>query len=137
MAEIDVLRDVWRKALKEELRIPCKDRGEAIRLRMALYRAVKAVRSGKEQVDHGLQEAVKNCGISFEGEGGSTLVVANKLNSRFMQNVIAALGGLSDKSAEDRLIEESQARLLQKLAEPPAGTAPDQPAVRSTPYYTR
>lgn len=139
MAEIDVLQNVWRKALgkPEGVTIPCKTRGEAIRLRMALYRVAKAARQPGASVDDKLRQAVVECGIGLSGPDNATLTVANKANSQMIQSVLAALGEVDNKSAEDLLIQESQVRLLQKLAEPPAGTAPDQPAVRSTPYYTR
>jgi len=139
MTEIDVLQNVWRKALDQPqgITIPCKSKGEAIRLRMALYRVAKAARQADASVDGKLRQAVMECGVSLSGADGATVTVANKANSQMMQSVLAVLGQVEDKSAEDLMIQESQDKLLQKLAGLEPDAPAEQPATRSTPYYTR
>ena len=87
------LQSIWRAALgrPEGVRLPCKDEGEAKRLRFALYNAVRHLRvlEPAATVDTTLAEAVKNCSISLIES--TVLLVQDKQFSPLMAVVNKAL----------------------------------------------
>lgn len=87
------LQSIWRAAVgrPDGVRLPCKDDGEAKRLRFALYNAVRHLREpgGVGAADSELIEAVKNCSISIVEPG--VLLVQDKQYSPMMSVVNRAL----------------------------------------------
>lgn len=139
-AEKEAYQGLWRKALEvaETLQLPCKSVSEATRIRLMLYRAVKDVRTGKEQADKRLMQAVQELSIGFAPDSPTTVVFRRKLNSELLSTITEILGG-EVRTKEDFLIQDSFEAVQAKLANPPS---PEEEAVpaprpRSTPYYTR
>lgn len=87
------LQSVWRAAVgkPDGIRLPCKDEGEAKRLRFALYNSVRHLREpgGMAMADSELIEAVQNCSISMVEPG--VLLVQDKQFSPMMSVVAKAL----------------------------------------------
>lgn len=87
------LQSVWRAAIgkPDGIRLPCKDEGEAKRLRFALYNSVRHLREpgGMAMADSELIEAVQNCSISMVEPG--VLLVQDKQFSPMMSVVAKAL----------------------------------------------
>lgn len=139
----ELLQGLWRKAFlqAEPLLIPCKSESNAIRLRFALYNAVREVRKGKGKADKTLIEATNNCTIGFSPDDRTTLLVQRKVMTELMQVVVDLVGDAPElrKSEEDMEIEASSALLLEKLKQ--TAGAEQSPAnlglPRKTPYYTR
>ena len=141
----ELLRGLWRKAFLQEepLLIPCKSESNAIRLRFALYNAVREVRKGKVKADKTLVEAANNCTIGFSPDDRTTLLVQRKVMTELMQVVVDLVGDAPElrKSEEDMEIEASSALLLEKLKQS-ADFSPEQSPAnlglpRKTHYYTR
>lgn len=153
-----LLQGLWRKAgaSPEALRLPCRTRGEALRLRFALYNAVRKVREGKEPADEALTRALEEVTLSFEDDAQTVLVMEQKVRTGMMQVVVAALGpqaaeGVSPVPATSQVavatapsasflktpeqIEEE--RSLERLREKLAAAAVATPARAANPYYTR
>ena len=149
-----LLQGLWRKAgaSPEALRLPCRTRGEALRLRFALYNAVRKVREGKEPADEALTRALEEITLSFEDDAQTVLVMDQKVRSGMMQVVVAALGpqaveGVSPVPATSQApalspflktpeqIEEE--RSLERLREKLAAVTVAPPARTANPYYTR
>jgi hypothetical protein len=151
-----LMHGLWRKAWKasEPVEVPCRTKSNAIKLRFALYNSVRFVRSGKEEADGALREAVENVSIGTLPGDPTVLVLQRRSLSETLQTIAALLaeddagqgqgetrqapvaGGLAlpaaAKTGEQLLMEASQAR-LQSLLE---GEGPA-PGTRATPYYTR
>ena len=141
----ELLQGLWRKAFLQEgpLLIPCKSESNAIRLRFALYNAVREVRKGKGKADKTLIEATNNCTIGFSPDDRTTLLVQRKVMTELMQVVVDLVGDAPElrKSEEDMEIEASSALLLEKLKQS-ADFSPEQSPAnlglpRKTHYYTR
>ena len=141
----ELLQGLWRKAFLQEgpLLIPCKSESNAIRLRFALYNAVREVRKGKGKADKTLIEATNNCTIGFSPDDHTTLLVQRKVMTELMQVVVDLVGDAPElrKSEEDMEIEASSALLLEKLKQS-ADFSPEQSPAnlglpRKTHYYTR
>ena len=141
----ELLQGLWRKAFLQEepLLIPCKSESNAIRLRFALYNAVREVRKGKGKADKTLIEATNNCTIGFSPDDRATLLVQRKVMTELMQVVVGLVGDAPElrKSEEDMEIEASSALLLEKLRQS-ADFSPEQSPAnlglpRKTHYYTR
>ena len=141
----ELLQGLWRKAFlqAEPLLIPCKSESNAIRLRFALYNAVREVRKGKVKADKTLIEATNNCTIGFSPNDRTTLLVQRKVMTELMQVVVDLVGDAPElrKSEEDMEIEASSALLLEKLKQS-ADFSPEQSPAnlglpRKTHYYTR
>lgn len=154
-----LLQGLWRKAgaSPEALRLPCRTRGEALRLRFALYNAVRKVREGKEPADEALTRALEEVTLSFEDAAQTVLVMEQKVRTGMMQVVVAALGpqaeGVSPVPADSQgpttvataapspflktpeQIEEE--RSLERLREKLAAAAAVPSARAANPYYTR
>ena len=141
----ELLQGLWRKAFlqAEPLLIPCKSESNAIRLRFALYNAVREVRKGKGKADKTLIEATNNCTIGFSPGDRATLLVQRKVMTELMQVVVDLVGDASElrKSEEDMEIEASSALLLEKLKQSADFSSEQSPAnlglPRKTHYYTR
>lgn len=141
----ELLQGLWRKAFlqAEPLLIPCKSESNAIRLRFALYNAVREVRKGKAKADKTLLDATSNCTIGFSPNDRATLLVQRKVMTELMQVVVDLVGDAPElrKSEEDMEIEASSALLLEKLKQS-ADFSPEQSPAnlglpRKTHYYTR
>lgn len=148
-----LLQGLWRKAgaAPEALRLPCRTRGEALRLRFALYNAVRKVREGKEPADEALTRALEEVTLSFEDDAQTVLVMDQKVRSGMMQVVVAALGGPQAVEEVSPVPATSQApspflktpeqieeeRSLERLREKLAAVAVATPARAANPYYTR
>lgn len=157
-----LLQGLWRKAgaSPEALRLPCSTRGEALRLRFALYNAVRKVREGKEPADEALQRALEEVTLSFEDDAQTVLVMEQKVRTGMMQVVVAALGagaqaeGVSPVPATSQgpIAEPSpqapspflktpeqieEERSLERLREKLAAAAAAPSARTANPYYTR
>ena len=141
----ELLQGLWRKAFLQEepLLIPCKSESNAIRLRFALYNAVREVRKGKGKADKTLVEAANNCTIGFSPGDRTTLLAQRKVMTELMQVVVDLVGDAPElrKSEEDMEIEASSALLLEKLKQS-ADFSPEQSPAnlglpRKTHYYTR
>ena len=141
----ELLQGLWRKAFlqTEPLLIPCKSESNAIRLRFALYNAVREVRKGKGKADKTLIDATNNCTIGFSPDDRATLLVQRKVMTELMQVVVDLVGDAPElrKSEEDMEIEASSALLLEKLKQSAEFSREQSPAnlglPRKTPYYTR
>ena len=141
----ELLQGLWRKAFlqAEPLLIPCKSESNAIRLRFALYNAVREVRKGKGKADKTLIEATNNCTIGFSPDDRATLLVQRKVMTELMQVVVDLVGDAPElrKSEEDMEIEASSALLLEKLKQSTEFSPEQSPAnlglPRKTHYYTR
>ena len=141
----ELLQGLWRKAFlqTEPLLIPCKSESNAIRLRFALYNAVREVRKGKGKADKTLIEATNNCTIGFSPDDRATLLVQRKVMTELMQVVVDLVGDAPElrKSEEDMEIEASSALLLEKLKQSADFSSEQSPAnlglPRKTHYYTR
>lgn len=153
-----LLQGLWRKAgaSPEALRLPCHSRGEALRLRFALYNAVRKVREGKEPADETLMRALEEVTLSFEDDAQTVLVMEQKVRTGMMQVVVAALGpqaeGVSPVPATSQVAAEpspqalspflktpeqiEEERSLERLREKLAAAAAT-PARTANPYYTR
>lgn len=155
-----LLQGLWRKAgaSPEALRLPCSTRGEALRLRFALYNAVRKVREGKEPADEALMRALEEVTLSFEDDAQTVLVMEQKVRTGMMQVVVAALGpqaveGVSPAPAASQVAAEpspqtlspflktpeqiEEERSLERLREKLAAAAAATPARTANPYYTR
>ena len=137
-----LLQGLWRKAWLqgEPLVVPCKTEANAVRIRFALYNAVRAVRTGKQQADNDLQQAVENCSVGFVSGDRAKLVIQKKVMTELMQTIAELVGDSPEvlKSDEDMAMERSQAVLMEKLSGGAPGLSPqDLGLPRSTPYYTR
>lgn len=151
-----LLQGLWRKAgaAPEALRLPCRTRGEALRLRFALYNAVRKVREGKEPADEALTRALEEVTLSFEDDAQTVLVMEQKVRTGMMQVVVAALGagpqaeGVSPVPATSQVAAEpspflktpeqiEEERSLERLREKLAAAAAATPARTANPYYTR
>ena len=129
-----LLHRIWRKAFRDgEMIIDLPTPSDAMKLRFALYNAVRPVRQGKA-VDEELLKAAESCLINI---AGSVLTVQSKSLMPFMQAVTAALGEevsaeqpvpLTQEEAEIAASEERLKALLD---------TPEQAPERVTPYYTR
>lgn len=144
-----MMHALWRKAIRQEVpvRIPCGTAAKASKMRFALYNSVRNVRSGKEQSDAALLDALENCSVFFEEKDKSVLVIGRKVASEMMQTIAGILGeekGLL-KSSEEIKMEELQRSAVEKVAEGAAegvkGKSVDiglpSAVPRATPYYTR
>lgn len=137
-----LLQGLWRKAFlhHEELRVPCKTKANATKLRFSLYNAVRKVRTGKEPADKELLQAVENCTIGFAPDDETVVLIQKKVMTDLMQAIIGIVGDDPNllKSEEDIEIANSQESFLKKLNDPSQGlTERDLGLPRSTPYYTR
>ena len=155
-----LLQGLWRKAgaSPEALRLPCRTRGEALRLRFALYNAVRKVREGKEPADEALTRALEEITLSFEDDAQTVLVMEQKVHTGMMQVVMAALGpqaakGVSPVPATSQVAAEpspqalspflktpeqiEEERSLERLREKLAAVAAAPSARTANPYYTR
>ena len=94
-----LIQALWRKARmeKEPLRLDCKTQSKAIRMRFALYNAVKHVRSGLQPADEALRDAVMNVTIGFDPDEPHVLVLRQKVESEMMQTIADVLGVDTDK----------------------------------------
>lgn len=149
-----LLQSLWRRAYQspEPIRVPCGTKSDAIKLRFALYNAVRLVRSGKEPADEVLKEAVENVSIGAEGEKQEVLVLQLRTLSKTLQTVAGILSGEvapgasafgpafllppEVKTGEQLLVEASQERLQSLLATPDEEGGAAKPS-RVTHYYTR
>ena len=153
-----LLQGLWRKAgaSPEALRLPCRTRGEALRLRFALYNAVRKVREGKEPADEALTRALEEVTLSFEDDAQTVLVMEQKVRSGMMQVVVAALGATAQAEEVSPVPTTSQVavatatspflktpeqieeeRSLERLREKLAAVAAAPSARTANPYYTR
>ena len=151
--EKELLCSVWRKAnaAKAGITIPCATQAEAARVRFALYNAVKFARRPGATVDNELAEAIENCSVSLK-EDRVTLVVGRKWETGTMGRVMAALAAapatplevaaaadidalLPKVLTEDKALQESAARLYQKLAA--EGLVDPALPPPTNPYYQR
>ncbi|UOF77865.1 hypothetical protein [Bacteriophage sp.] len=126
-----MLQEVWRRASKldEPLRIPCPNEAAAVKLRFALYAAVKDAKREDTVCDEPLREAARSCMIRLDGD---IVVIQNAKFDATMQGVLDILGpGFEPKSSEDLALEASAKRLEQELGTPGGGQRP------ANPYYTR
>lgn len=148
-----MMHALWRKAIRQEVpvRIPCGTAAKASKMRFALYNSVRNVRSGKEQSDAALLDALENCSVFFEEKDKSVLVIGRKVASEMMQTIAGILGeekGLL-KSSEEIKMEELWRSAMGKVAEKVAEGAAEgvkgksvdiglpSAVPRATPYYTR
>lgn len=130
------LQALWLKAGKspESLALPCGTRKEALRIRLALYRAVEHVRKNPE-VDRELAEAVANCSISFDEKEEGTIWIGKGHASTKIGELLAKVGitEADVKSKEERDLEAAQKRFQERIAEGEVKPAAD----GVTKYYTR
>lgn len=125
-------QEAWRRAgAGEVIRIECGSAQEAVRVRLALYRAVKEARRPGGLADEVLKRAVENSSVQLEGAGKTTVAVRPNLAAASAQSLMKALGvegGGVLQDAETRAGHEMLARLEAgrgKAARLQADSAPD------------
>lgn len=142
-----LLQALWRKAAREgRVEVKLKSKADATRLRFSLYNAVRLVREGKV-VDEELRAAVEDCSIGLEG---AVLTLQQKAQTAYFQVIAGVLGddGVAEALAAPNPVSadiapaagngEDLAAMQERLAKEFAnGQGVEQPAPRSTPYYTR
>lgn len=143
----ELIFGLWRKANEPGneagVTLPCQDAGSAQRMRFMLYNTVKKARSGEEEVDDALLDAITNCSASLTGEGRTSVVIRKKLFTDAVKIMMEALGTATPggNETEEAMLRESQQRMMRELeqfAEPAAeGDSAQAPAARQTPYYKR
>lgn len=141
----EILQAVWRKSFRtgEPVRIRCKDKSSATRLRFSLYNAVKAVRNGREIGDQELKDAVEGCSVGFDEEDASIVVVRAKVLTELMEDLQELVGDALQpaSSPADPEALEMQAmaeRAMRKVQEQEKADTPlPDFTERKTPYYTR
>lgn len=143
----ELIFSLWRKANEpgneEGITLPCKDKGSAQRMRFTLYNTVKKARSGAEEVDGALLDAITNCSASLSGDGGTSVVIRKKLFTDAVKIMMEALGEAPppDHATEEAMLLESQRRMMKELGVVEAADEPEEappaPGTRQTPYYTR
>lgn len=150
---------VWRKAQREGkgFDLPCPTPSDAVRTRLALYRAVKEVREGKS-IDQELTLAMQNVSLRVTKEQPCVVQVRHINQSAILQAIRDVVGTelVEQKEGHDELAE-SQKRMLARLQsgeltkevhiqpslpvsqEHADSEKPQMPApgTRVTPYYTR
>lgn len=137
-ARTQKMRELWLKARDQEIIIECESKAAAVLIRFQLYNAVKVAREVPESHPE-LAAAVEIVQISLRGEKQNILRIgrseaAEKLDSVFNQLGITGAGG-KVKDAMDLAAADSLRKLQEKMGH--ETLAQDQPATRSTPYYTR
>jgi len=128
---------IWRKAIEEDICIPCASAKEAAKVRFGLYNAVKGVRTGK-LIETKILESVEACGITFDDE--KTLRIGKRVLSEGLRQVALETGFKLEEalecgtpqSEEELAITASARAFLLKMTE-----GGDKPAPRVTHYYTR
>lgn len=133
-----VFSAMFRKAVAEDLQIVCADKSVAENTRFQAYAFARKMRAKLAPTDE-LILAIDSVSLSVEE---NVLLVRGKLKYEGMQAIMETLGGEAGvgqwaaKTAEDREIEESSARMLLLLeGSPTAG--PGTPLRPANPYYTR
>lgn len=116
--ETEIMREMWRLAYsrKEGVTIPCPDKSSAMRLRFALYNAVKLYRNGKDEADSALTSAIANCQLAI-GEDNKSVVMKRKLDSATNKAMLAILGNAMPQSVDDAMALESMARIMERVQE--------------------
>lgn len=136
--EKSALQEVWRTARKSEQPtvFNCGTESNAKRFRFALYNAIKGVRRGTEIADPELKDAIDNVSISFDKEDRSKILLAPKIMSSMMQQVMQVIGKKADELIDSEAAGANDAinRILQKNKE--VAFDPNLPKGRpDTPYY--
>jgi hypothetical protein len=115
--EQTILQNLWIMANKrpEGVNVPCGDASSAKRLRFALYNAVKYhkgvdARPCSEQ----LSDAIANCSLSFTDDGAG-VIIRQKIATKVNQAILSVLGDFPILSDEDRQLQESSQRLLERI----------------------
>ena len=116
--EKSILQQLWIHAHKQGgATVECGSQAAATRMRFALYNAVKSYRDGKGEPPQVLREAIDNCAISMTADKQS-IVIQPKVSTSNMKAILAILGEASIKTAEELSMDESLARIMEKVAEP-------------------
>lgn len=138
-----VFYGIWRKAAATPggVRVPCETEKAAKLMRFALYNATKSARAGKIEVDQELLDALDKCAATIAEDDPTVVHIRAKLESSMMRSLVAVLGDeipLEKHTAEEKMLEEAQRRLMKEFgegsAEPSEAPNPQRP---STKYYTR
>lgn len=119
------LKALWRQAHRtgEEIFIPCPSEKEAVKVRFALYNAVKAVRTGTDRSDEELKEAIENWKLVLQADPPGVRITA-----KVEASVLAVVDSLLDQTAvvqatqsqEERELEASARRVMERLQQEPA-----------------
>lgn len=139
-----MMHGIWRKAFREGgLTLKMPSRGDAVKLRFALYNSVRPVRQGKV-IDEELLQAASDCVIGLSGE---IVTIERKVDTPMMQAVAAVLGGGegegdwvspgSPLTPDEAEMQESQRKLLERLSALEKGEESPAPPAVHNPYPTR
>lgn len=121
--EKSILQQLWIHAYKEGgATVDCGTQAAATRMRFALYNAVKTYRDGKGEPPEVLRKAIDNCAISMTADKKS-VIIQPKVSTSNMRAILAVLGDTPIKTAEELAMDESLARIMEKVAAPEAESA--------------
>lgn len=116
-----IFHELWRTAGQspEGVTVPCESAANATRLRFALYNSLKPIKTGKMEADMKLRHAMDTCSLSFT-EDKQGLIIRPKVSTTINKAILAVLGKPAIKGTEEILMEESVARMQERLtsAEP-------------------
>lgn len=110
-----IFHEVWRMANTPDGMkvIQCKTPAEAMRLRFALYNAVKPYRNGKREADPALREAILNCSMSLTPDKTGVLL-QKKIDTELGQVLLEAIGGKLPLTIDERMANSAYERIMKR-----------------------